>query len=165
MKNRSLAKAVLTGGTLGAALDLMFATSFAGFHGLPPAHLLRLIASGLLGAPALEGGASIAALGFALHFLMSWLWAGLFAAAAARVRLLTAQPVLAGCAFGVVVFLCMRLIVKPLSAFPYPVNWAPLASSLDLLSHMLLFGVPIALACARAHRGSLMFSSRRRYGH
>ena len=56
-------------------------------------------------------------------------------------------------AFGVVVFGVMRLIVLPLSAFPYPVTFKPLATVLDLLSHMLLFGIPIALAIRGAvHR-------------
>jgi hypothetical protein len=164
MKTPSFTKAVLIGGTVGAALDLLFALSFAAFHGLPPANLLRLIASGLLGKQALSGGAGIATLGLALHVLMSWLWAALFMAAATRVRLLMTRPVAAGCAFGVLVFLVMRLVVKPLSAFPFPVNWAPLASSLDLLSHMLLFGVPIALAGARARRKTFLFSSRRAFG-
>jgi hypothetical protein len=160
MKNPSLATAILAGGTVAAVLDLAFAMSFAAFHGLPPPDLLRLIASGLLGKPALAGGASSAALGLALHFLMSYLWAALFMRAAVHVRVLTARPVIAGCMFGIVVFLCMRLVVKPLSAFPFPVNWAPLASGLDLLSHMLLFGVPIALAGARARRKTFLFSGR-----
>ena len=43
----------------------------------------------------------------------------------------------------------MRLVVLPLSAFPHPVTFKPLSASLDLLSHMFLFGVPIALAAAR----------------
>jgi hypothetical protein len=56
----------------------------------------------------------------------------------------------AGAVFGVLVFLCMRLIVLPLSAFPRPVSFEPLASTLDLLSHMFLFGVPIAAAASKA---------------
>jgi hypothetical protein len=41
-------------------------------------------------------------------------------------------------------------VVLPLSAFPYPVTFKPLATALDLLSHMLLFGAPIAWAIQRA---------------
>ena len=44
----------------------------------------------------------------------------------------------------------MRLVALPLSAFPYPVTFKPLATSLDLISHALLFGVPIAWAVRRA---------------
>ena len=44
----------------------------------------------------------------------------------------------------------MRLVVLPLSAFPFAVKFRPLASILDLLSHIFFFGVPIALAARRA---------------
>ena len=44
----------------------------------------------------------------------------------------------------------MRLVVLPLSAFPHPVSFKPLAAGLDLLSHMFLFGLPIALAASKA---------------
>ena len=46
----------------------------------------------------------------------------------------------------------MRLVVLPLSAFPHPVSFKPLSAGLDLLSHMFLFGLPIALAAAKAIR-------------
>jgi hypothetical protein len=59
---------------------------------------------------------------------------------------LLSRRVLAGIAFGVVAFLVMRLVVLPLSAYPRPVTFKPLATTLDLLSHTLLFGVPIAFA-------------------
>jgi uncharacterized membrane protein YagU involved in acid resistance len=85
-----------------------------------------------------------------LHFGMSYLWAGIFLVAARRLPPLLRQPVLSGVLFGVVVFLVMRLVVLPLSAFPYPVTFKPLATVLDLLSHTLLFGVPIAIAVRRA---------------
>ncbi len=63
-----------------------------------------------------------------------------------------AKPALSGALFGVLVFLAMRLVVLPLSAFPHPVSFKPLSAGLDLLSHMFLFGLPIALAAARAIR-------------
>jgi hypothetical protein len=44
----------------------------------------------------------------------------------------------------------MRLVVLPASAFPFPVTFKPLATTLDLLSHTFLFGVPIALAIRKA---------------
>ena len=46
----------------------------------------------------------------------------------------------------------MRLVVLPLSAFPHPVSFKPLSAGLDLLSHVFFFGLPIALAAARAIR-------------
>jgi uncharacterized membrane protein YagU involved in acid resistance len=88
-------------------------------------------------------------LGLALHFVMSFLWAGAFLVLAKLLPALTLHPLVAGIVFGVFVFFSMRLVVLPLSAFPYPVTFKPLATALDLLSHMLMFGVPIAWAIQR----------------
>jgi len=142
--------AVLLGGSIAGALDILFAISFAAYQGATPVRLLQTVASGLLGSAAFAGGLPVAALGLALHFAISLLWAGLFLALALRLPALTLHPLLAGVLFGALVFLAMRLLVLPLSAFPYPVSFKPLATVLDLLSHMLLFGVPIAWAARRA---------------
>jgi hypothetical protein len=58
--------------------------------------------------------------------------------------------VLAAAVFGVTVFVLMRLVVLPLSAFPFPVAFKPLGTVLDLLSHMFLFGLPIAWSVRRS---------------
>jgi uncharacterized membrane protein YagU involved in acid resistance len=104
----------------------------------------------LLGSAAFEGGRPVAALGLGLHFGLSLLWAGAFFAVARRAPSLARHPFIAGVAFGIVVFLAMRLVVLPLSAFPFPVRFKPLGTVLDLLSHTLLFGQPIAWATRRA---------------
>jgi uncharacterized membrane protein YagU involved in acid resistance len=151
---RSVVWAVLVGGSIGGTLDIMFAISFAIYNGVAPARLLQTVASGLLGEAAFSGGIPYAALGLLLHFGLSYLWAGMFLVAAQRLPLLIRQPVLSGVLFGVTVFLTMRLVVLPLSAFPYPVTFKPLGTVLDLLSHTFLFGVPIAIATRRAYTGT-----------
>ncbi len=145
-------RAVAVGGSIAGTLDILFAIAFAAANGMAPAQLLQTVASGILGNDAYAGGWPAAALGLAAHFLLSYLWAALFVVAATRVRKLSARPVLAGAAFGVLVFFAMRLVVLPLSAFPHPVSFKPLSAGLDLLSHMFLFGLPIALAAAKAIR-------------
>ena len=149
MKRRTIIWTILAGGTIAGALDIIFAISFAGYNGMAPARLLQTVASGALGNTAFSGGSSTAAIGLGFHFALSYLWAGIFLVAARAAPVLLRRPVLSGIVFGVTVFLAMRLVVLPLSAFPFPVRFRPLASALDLLSHMFLFGVPIALA---AHR-------------
>src|SRR5699024_3379587 len=123
-----------------------------GYNGAAPARVFQAIASGVLGNAAFAGGGGVSALGVACHFGLSILWAVLFAVAARQLSVLARRPVFAGLGFGVVVFLCMRLIVLPLSAYPNPVTFKPLGTALDLLSHMLLFGMPIALLASRAIR-------------
>ena len=142
--------AVLLGGSIAAVLDITFAISFAAYNGATPVRLLQTVASGLLGTAAFTGGVPAAALGLALHFGMSILWAGAFLVLAKSIPALTLRPVVSGILFGALVFVSMRFVVLPLSAFPYPVTFKPLATALDFLSHTLLFGVPIALAIRKA---------------
>jgi uncharacterized membrane protein YagU involved in acid resistance len=149
MRQRSARWAVLVGGGIAGALDIAFALAFAAGNGVAPVRLLQSVASGVFGDAAFSGGIPMAVLGLFLHFGLSLLWAAIFLQLARRLPALRAHPVLAGIVFGVVVFLAMRLVVLPLSAFPRPVSFRPLATALDLLSHTLLFGVPIALAARR----------------
>ena len=142
--------AVLVGGLVGGALDILFAISFAAYNGIPAMRLLQSVASGLLGRDAYSGGTPTAALGLTLHFAMAIAFAGAFVLASRRLPLLVGRPYIFGGLFGVGVFLFMRFVVLPWSAFPHPVSFKPLATTLDLLSHVFLFGIPIALAAKAA---------------
>ena len=145
-------RAILVGGSIAAALDILFAITWAAINGRTPVWLLQTVATGLLGESSYSGGAGTAVLGLAGHFAMSFGWAALFVAAASRVPALVAKPWFAGPVFGILVFFTMRLVVLPLSAFPYPVSFSQPGATYDLLSHMFLFGLPIALAAAKAVR-------------
>jgi len=152
MNHPSRLRAVLIGGSIAGALDILFAITYAAFNGLTPVKLLQTVASGLLGNAAFDGGVPAAMLGLAGHFGMSYLWATLFMAAASRLPQLVAKPAVSGPIFGILVFFTMRLVVLPLSAFPFPIVFRPLSWGLDLLSHMFFFGLPIALLAAKALR-------------
>jgi hypothetical protein len=81
------------------------------------------------------------------------MWAAAFVVVVVLRPSLARHPFASGIAFAVIVFLVMRLVVLPLSAFPFPVTLRPAAMALDLLSHSFLFGVPIALGARWAmHR-------------
>jgi uncharacterized membrane protein YagU involved in acid resistance len=142
-------RAILVGGAIGGAGDLAFALANTLAHDKTPMFLLQLIASGAFGKAAFDGGVPMAAVGAAFHFALSWLWAGVYVAVSRRWPRMVAKPWLSTIAFGVCVFLAMRLVVLPLSAFPFPVSFKPLPSLLDLLSHVYLFALPIAWATRR----------------
>jgi uncharacterized membrane protein YagU involved in acid resistance len=151
--SREELRAVLIGGLIGGALDITFAISFAAYNGTAPAQLLRIVASGAFGKAALDGGLSMAALGLAVHFALSLAWATVYLLLARSMpQFAVRRAVVGGIVFGILVFLAMRLVVLPLSAFPFPVRWRPVSSISDLLSHMFLFGIPIALAIRGAIR-------------
>jgi uncharacterized membrane protein YagU involved in acid resistance len=146
-------RGVLLGGLIAGALDIAFAISFAAYNGTAPVQLLQIVASGAFGKAALSGGVPMAAFGLAAHFGLSFAWAGVYLLLARSMpQFVIRHTVVAGVAFGILVFLAMRLVVLPVSAFPFPVRFRPLATVLDLLSHMFLFGVPIAWACRKAIR-------------
>jgi hypothetical protein len=139
-------KAIVAGGLLGGAGDLLFAIVWAGINGMAPQKLLQVIASGWFGQAAFDGGWNTAAIGFVSHFGIALVVAALFSALATRMPSLLERPLVSGIALGIATFLAMRLVVLPLSAFPFPVKMFTLGAGLDLLSHMFLFGTPIAFA-------------------
>ena len=139
-------KAIVVGGLIGGTGDLLFAIAWAGINGMAPQELLQVIASGWFGQAAFDGGGRTAAIGFASHFGIALVVAALFSALATRVPALLRRPLVSGIALGVMTFLVMRLVVLPLSAFPFPVKMFTMGAGLDLLSHMFLFGTPIAFA-------------------
>lgn len=147
--------AVLAGGAIGGALDLAFAIAMALFRGDTATDLLRTVASGALGKAALDGGAGMAALGLGFHFALSWGWAALITMAVRDLPDgLARRPLAVAAIAGTLVFLLMRQVVLPLSAFPLPVKVAfSLPLLLDWISHMFLFALPMVLAARRARAG------------
>src|SRR5688500_16360392 len=118
MRRHSAAFAVLVGGLVAGLIDISYAVGFSAYRGVPPTRILQSVASGLLGSPAYQGGASTAALGLLLHFLLMLIIAAIFYFASTRLRFLVHRPVLWGALYGVVVYWVMNLVVLPLSAFP-----------------------------------------------
>lgn len=144
-------RAIVSGGALGGLGDIVFAIAMALARGDTARHLLQIVASGALGDAAFEGGAGAAALGLALHFALAFAWAALFVLAARAMPALARRPLPAAAGYGVLVLLAMRLVVLPLSAFPFPSGVKPSwPLFLDGLSHVFLFALPIVLAARRA---------------
>jgi hypothetical protein len=141
------ARAIVWGGLLAGLGDITFA--FVVWRGIGPIRVLQSVASGLLGAAAREGGLVTAALGAVLHFTIAFIWATVFWLASHRLKVLARHPVVCGLLYGAVVYVFMYFVVLPLSAihaqFPHDAS----AILLSLAGHMLLVGLPIALAAAK----------------
>lgn len=137
----------LLGGALAGAFDISYAIIFSALRsGVAPVRILQSVASGVLGRASYTGGLATAALGLALHFLIAFLWAGLYFLASRRLPVLTRRPVLCGAVFGVLIYAVMNLVVLPLSRFPARPSFPLLVLVTGLVVHMFLIGVPIALA-------------------
>ena len=109
--------------------------------------LMQFIASGLLGQPAFQGGAPVAFLGLALHFVIAFGLVTVFYFARGKVAFLRNYPVSSGIIYGLIVFAVMNLIVLPLSAA------TPRHSlTVDLIQiaiHMFIIGLPTSLLLRR----------------
>jgi hypothetical protein len=143
------ARAIAWGGLLAGAGDITFAFVVSGLRGVGPVRVLQSVASGLLGEAAKDGGPAAAALGAALHFLIAFVWATVFWLASRRLRVLVRRPVVCGLLYGFAVYAFMYLVVLPLSAAYFKPTFTPYTVSLNGAGHMLLVGLPIALAASR----------------
>jgi hypothetical protein len=146
-------RAILWGGLLAGVGDILFAFNFYWLrNGIPPVRILQSIASGLLGEAAFFFGFGAAALGAALHFVIAFGAAAVYYLASRKLGFLVHQAVVCGLLYGVVVYVVMNFVVLPLSAFP-----GKAAPPLDVMipgivAHMLVIGLPIALAVRRYSR-------------
>ena len=143
---------IAAGGFIAGVLDITDAIVFYYLRGVPPRTILQSIASGVLGADAFQGGNQTAALGLVLHFVIAFGAATVFYLASLRFRTLWRRPLVAGAAYGLVVYAVMNFVVLPLSAFatgPFRVN----AAFFNLIfAHIVCVGWPIAIAAWRSAR-------------
>jgi hypothetical protein len=145
-KKASPVAAIVYGALIAGVLDLLFAFWFFGARGRTPLWILQSIGAGWLGQRAFDGGAAAAALGALSHFAIMLIAATIFYVACSRLRLVANHAVGVGMAFGAAMYVVMTFVVLPLSAFPFRPSY-PWRSVLTLLAvHMLLVGVPIAVA-------------------
>ncbi|MBV8855585.1 MAG: hypothetical protein JOZ02_01370 [Acidobacteria bacterium] len=143
------ARAIVWGGLLAGLGDITFAFVVNGLRGAGPVLVLQSVASGLLGAAAKEGGWATAALGGVLHFLIAFIWATVFWLLSRQLRFLVQHPVVCGLLYGFAVYAFMYLVVLPLSAAYFKPTFTPYTVSLNGAGHMLLVGLPIALAASK----------------
>lgn len=142
----------LTGGIVAGTLDILFAWAFWQLKaGVAMQRILQSVGAGLLGPDSFAGGARTAALGLALHYFIAIAMSFAFCLAALRWSFLTDRPITAGAVYGLGLYAFMNLLVVPLSsAGAQPRD--PLWVGLSVAAHVVLIGIPIALAAHRAVR-------------
>jgi hypothetical protein len=137
--------AIFWGGLLCGVFDIAYAFAEWALRGVPPIRILQGIASGILGPASFRGGLTTAIFGLCLHFLIAFTAAAAYYFAS-QILLFKKRPaVLTGPLYGIAVYCFMHYAVIPLSALrkrPFDV----LFDSLEIVEHMLLVGLPIALA-------------------
>src|SRR5262245_28364468 len=153
---RRPAAAIVMGGLLAGALDIVAAFAVYSPRGASPVQILQSIASGLMGVAAFQGGMTTAVWGGFLHCLIALVAAAVYYLASRRLSVLVLRPVLSGVLYGVAVYVFMNFVVIPLSAVPQR-PFALGIAAIIVVVHMVCVGLPIALA---VHRYSGEFTPR-----
>lgn len=131
-------------GVLDGFAAIIITLSFGG----TTARMFQGIARGVLGRPALDGGAKTVALGIALHFAISLGAAIVYFVASRALPVLLDRALLCGVLFGVAVHFFMQYVVLPLSAIgPRPFAAKPFFAV--LAAHVFVVGPSIALTLRR----------------
>jgi hypothetical protein len=140
---RTIVWATLVAGTL----DILSAFVWTLIAGGKPANVLPSVASGPFG-DAIRDSALAAPLGLIVHFAIMLIMVAAYVIVAARVPALTRQWLVAGVLYGLLLWFVMYWVVLPLRfGIPHPSEAA--AITRQLISHMLLVGIPIAWITAR----------------
>ena len=135
--------AIAVGGGIAGTLDLLQACILFGWR------IPLVIAAGLLGRSAFQGGAGTYALGVLLHFFIACSAAAIYYGVSRKLRFLVEHPLVCGLFFGAAVEDVMSFIVLPLSALhargPYRLH----DLLLGLGVHMVVVGLPISYSVRR----------------
>ena len=141
-KRRALL-AIGAGGLIAGTLDLTQAFILFGRR------VPLVIAAGLLGRPALQGGTATYVLGVLLHFFIAFSAAAVYYAASRSLAFLKEHPLVCGLFYGIAVELVMGYVVLPLSALqdrgPYELHDV----LQGLVVHMVVVGLPISFSLRR----------------
>jgi Na+/alanine symporter len=135
--------AIAVGGGVAGTLDLLQACILFGWD------IPLVIAGGLLGREAFQGGAGTYVLGVALHFFIACSAAAVYYVASRRLGFMREHPLVCGLFFGAAVEDVMRFIVLPLSALHSKGPYRLRDLILGLIVHMVVVGLPISFSVRR----------------
>jgi hypothetical protein len=143
LKNKNALLAIAVGGGIAGTLDLLQACILFGWD------IPLVIAGGLLGRQAFQGGAGTYVLGITLHFFIACSAAAIYYGVSRKLIFMTEHPLVCGLFFGAAVQEVMNLVVLPLSALhsrgPYKLS----DLILGLVVHMVVIGLPISFSVRR----------------
>jgi hypothetical protein len=135
--------AIAVAGGIAGTLDLLQACILFGWD------IPLVIAAGLLGRQAFNGGAGTYILGVCLHFFIACSAAAAYYAASLKLTFLREHPLVCGLFFGGAVQEVMNLVVLPLSALHSRGPFTLHDLILGLGVHMVVIGLPISYSVRR----------------
>ena len=141
---------ILLATAVAGTLDILSAFVFAGMAGMSPQGVLGFVASGPFGDAAKDGAGLWPIAGLLVHFAIMACMVTAYMLAARRLPVLVRQPIPAGLAYGVLLWLVMYWLVRSLRWPDMPLPHTLWGVGNALFSHCILVGLPIALIAARA---------------
>jgi uncharacterized membrane protein YagU involved in acid resistance len=135
-------KAIVAGGLTGATGD--FISAMLIYH-LPPLTVGKAVARGWFGNASMQMGNDVAVIGIVSHYAIVLVAAAIFVLASLRFPVLRRRAWIVGPLFGLCIYLTMHFVVLPLSAVHATRNPKGLQLIEELVGHMFLVGLPIAL--------------------
>ncbi|MEA3002673.1 MAG: hypothetical protein QOH81_1461 [Sphingomonadales bacterium] len=148
-------KTILVATAIAGTLDILSAFFFAHLAGMSPSGVLKFVASGPFGNAPTES-ADWALVGLAVHFVIMACMVAAYMLIAPRFPILLRQPIPAGIAYGVLLWLIMYWIVRPLRWPDMPLPHSAYGIATALFSHCILVGIPIALVASRYFRAQVV---------
>lgn len=142
-------RATLVAGVAAAVAEMLVVLPMQGALGVAPRLVFQSITSGLLGKAAYFGGLPSVFGGAALHLFISLVAAAVYVLAARRLPRLLQHYVVCGLLYGLVAYAVMNWLVLPLSSIAFKPATSPPLVALDVVVHMLAFGLPIAFCVRR----------------
>ena len=152
-----MSRPIIVATVIAGTLDLLSAFVFAGMAGMSAGGVLQFVASGPFGDAMLQSPAGYP-LGILVHVGIMSVMAAVYISVARRTPALLRHPIVNGLLYGLLLWIVMYWIVRPLR---WPDFWplsayagktvAELVWSIGnaLFSHCILVGIPIALVAAR----------------
>lgn len=152
IKERAPARAWTTifmaGGTAGA-IDFLYASTMMVMAGQSATRAWMGVAAALFGkSMVIEIGLPMAAVGAALHFLITISAAAVFYVTAVRQPLILKHRLASAVVFGILFFLAMNYVIVPLSLIGRPIYVGAGRIARELLTHVIVIGLPISLLTA-----------------
>lgn len=146
--NRTLSEIFKTGLVVGSFdILLAFVDAWLSF-GILPIHVLKFIASGLLGNEAFQHSYGTALLGLVIHFLIALFWTMLFFTIYLPYRKIVRTPFLQGIFFGLFVWSTMNVLILPHTNVPKSsFQWFSAIKGLVIL--IIAVGLPLAYFAKR----------------
>ena len=141
-------KPIIIATLIAGTLDIISAFVFSALAGVSALAVLKFVASGPFGdAPTESWGWGL--VGLAVHFAIMACMVTAYMVVAPRLPVLLRQPILAGILYGVLLWIIMYWIVRPLRFPELPLPHTFKGISQALFSHCILVGIPIALVASR----------------